>query len=381
MRKNTIRILIIELLLFLLACIYFFSIKKIDILIYYLLFLIPLLLGIMLLGYNRRKESNTKDIILIILIITMCYYLITNIFGYFSGFLSTIYNHTPTGIIKNILLSVIYISIMENIRYIIVKKCKYEKKYLLILLVIIFTFIELTTKYKYTVLSTEKTHYLQFIIDSLPIITKNILLTYLVYYNSVISTIIYRVIMEIPIYVIPIIPNFGDYINSICSMIFPLLVLFIIKKDLHIKKIDLNNRIYIKYQKIFMIFNSIILINMILMIFLVSGIGRYSAMTIGSNSMSKTICIGDVVIIDKKVTNYKKNEIIAYKHSNRIIVHRIQKIFIDNNEYKYVTKGDFNDNIDEWSVNSKDIIGSVKFKIKYLGLPTVKLNKWIMDGE
>ena len=46
-----------------------------------------------------------------------------------------------------------------------------------------------------------------------------------------------------------------------------------------------------------------------------------------------------------------------------------------NGEYRYFTKGDANKEIDPGYVTKKDIVGVTKFKIKYLGYPTL----WVQD--
>ena len=44
-----------------------------------------------------------------------------------------------------------------------------------------------------------------------------------------------------------------------------------------------------------------------------------------------------------------------------------------NNVYQFITKGDANENIDNGYRKNSDISGIVKFKIKYIGLPTLWL--------
>ena len=50
-----------------------------------------------------------------------------------------------------------------------------------------------------------------------------------------------------------------------------------------------------------------------------------------------------------------------------------EKEFV-NGSYIFYTKGDNNEFVDNWEVYEDDIIGVVKFRIKYLGWPSVLLN-------
>ena len=377
MKKESSRILFVELLLFIITCLIFFLSKRFHMILYSLILMIPLIISFILMGFKERKEVGYKDVLLNILIMTISYYLIIYIIGYFIGFLETSYNHSILGILNNVVSILIFIVVTELFRMTIVDKCKYNSKLYIVLLVIILSFVELVTK---GILSSinNNSDILKLIITFLSILSKNILLTYIVYYSSVINSITYRIMMEVPIYIIPIIPNFGDYLNSIISILFPILVLFVIRKQLIIKSNKIvNSREDIKYKKIDNILIVIIMVVLIVIIVLVSGISRFYALTVGSNSMDDTISMGDIVIVDKNRDEYNKNDIIAYKYKNKIIIHRI--VNIEGNYYQ--TKGDNNKNPDEWKVSYDDIVGVVCFKIKYLGWPTIKLNEWIMDGE
>ena len=96
---------------------------------------------------------------------------------------------------------------------------------------------------------------------------------------------------------------------------------------------------------------------------------------IASGSMSPEIKKGDAVIIEKlsnkKISELKKGDIIAYKYSDVLIIHRIEKIEIAGDKYYFYTKGDANSDIDEWIVEDNMIVGKINLIIPYLGKPTV----------
>ena len=369
MKKESNRIILIEIILFLIAISFFLLIDSFNIITLSLILLIPLISSYFLLGKLKRKETRSVDILLIIISYTLLYYLITYALGYYSGFVKSSYNHNIIPLITNIGGSLCFIVIVEYIRSFITRSCYYNNKVYLVLLVIIMSFVDSIT---YSTLSNinDKRDIVLLLTNILPIISKNILLTYVVYYSSVINTITYRVIMEIPIYLLPIFPSFGSYVKLIILFIFPLLVLYSVRNRLYRR---VNNK---KISKISIITTIVLFIVLLLIVILSSGIIRFYALAIGSESMKPTINKGDVVIIDKKKDYYEVNDIIAFKHDGKIIIHRIVEV---DNYYK--TKGDYNTNQDNWNVDKKDIVGLVKFKIRYLGYPTVYLNEWIMDGD
>ena len=60
---------------------------------------------------------------------------------------------------------------------------------------------------------------------------------------------------------------------------------------------------------------------------------------------------------------------------NKKVIHRVVDIISVNSNVRYYTKGDANDNNDEGYITSNEIKGLYKFKIKYIGYPTI----WIRD--
>ena len=94
--------------------------------------------------------------------------------------------------------------------------------------------------------------------------------------------------------------------------------------------------------------------------------------------MNPTIKKGDVALIeklDKKYNNLKKGQIIAFKYENIIVVHRIINIEKDQGKYYFYTKGDANAKPDNFVLEEDKVIGKVKHKIPYVGIPTVWLHE------
>ena len=95
----------------------------------------------------------------------------------------------------------------------------------------------------------------------------------------------------------------------------------------------------------------------------ITEIGGYAILEVVSGSMEPTIKIGDIIIIDTKNKDYKKDDIVTFTDvNNAFVTHRI--IEINNN--KMITKGDANDSNDDATETSK-IIGRYVYKLTGLG--------------
>lgn len=332
---------------------------------------------------DRREERTEKDLLLLILIVTLAYYVFTYFIGFFAGFVYSNYSRSLLGIIRNVTISCITIISIENIREKIIKNAKYYKS-LIILSILVFAMLEITTQ-----LTLKNIHsrieLVQFIMAIvIPYFSKNIFLTFSTYYTNKKNSIIYSIIMTLPNFILPVFPDLGDYINTLLLTAIPIVILALAYKMFFFKREKItNSKEHKKNSNIQKVFSIILLIILGCIVYLVSNFGRFYALAIGSGSMTGTINKGDVIIIDKKKKEYKKNDIIAFTQNGEIIVHRIIKVNKKENKKFYKTKGDANNGEDAWEVDEKDIVGQKKLRIPFLGLPTVALSelikKWYLE--
>ena len=92
--------------------------------------------------------------------------------------------------------------------------------------------------------------------------------------------------------------------------------------------------------------------------------------------MTGTIDKGDIIIFEKYDNQLiQNNQIIAFKKDDKIIVHRIVEIKYVNDEKRYYTKGDANNERDSEYITDSEIIGLYKFKINKVGELTLIFNK------
>ena len=188
--------------------------------------------------------------------------------------------------------------------------------------------------------------------------------------------------MELPTYMVPIIPNLGDYLTNTVLTVIPLILMFSLNRSYFSKKEKIkDSRRDLRRRKAGTLITIGLIVILSIMILLVSGVGRYLALTIGSGSMTGTINKGDVVVLDKKDKKISEGNIIAFKKEGVILVHRVVEIQNIKGIRYYHTKGDYNAEKDGWLVEDKDIVGKYKFRFRFIGWPTVKLNEWILGGD
>lgn len=335
---------------------------------------VVLSLCIILFGF-KKDELNIKNrkVLKVILTYIALTFITMYLMGLHSGFYRTTYLSSFISICNNIFIPILLILITEFIRYIFISANK-DKKIVVILLTIVLMIFELAMSLQTLDTSNFVLVFTTLTTIVLPCIFKNLVLSYLASNVGYRIPIIYRLIMDMYLFVLPVIPNLGDYISSVLSISLPALVyigVFPIIED--------NDNIVesTRVKKKISVFDVLVAVIIVPIIVLISGIFPHYMLGIGSNSMQPTINKGDAIILEKvsDKTNLKKGDIVAYDNGKLIIVHRIERIEKTGESIKYILKGDANNGIDPRPVNRSQIQGVVKLKVPYIAWPSIWMTK------
>lgn len=324
-------------------------------------------------GFMRDKSYIKPSVMRIIISVLLITLLITNLIGLGTGFYKNVLKITRLStIFQGIILTGITIFCEEVIRYIIAKNSQINKKpiYIFTIGIIILNIImQINPEYFY-----DRWRIFVFITAVIiPIVAEHILCSYLSYKVGFLPALVYRLTISIYFVVSPIIPNIGDYLYSVVKVLMPFTIYYFTNRIL--EKADKAKK-YSKKMSRRIVYMPIIAC-LLAIIVLVSGIFSYKMIAIGSGSMEPVYYMGDAVIY-KKVKNtkeLKKGTVIAFEHSNTVITHRIHNVIKENGQTIYITKGDNNKKPDDFKTEEKDILGTVKYVVKYAGYPTLWINQ------
>lgn len=379
MKKSTIKILLIELfvIIFLFLNNFVFNIFKVKELSVFIILLLAFISSILLLGYEKNRYDGQKYVTTTTFLITFLFQTFTFVlFGIISGFLKNSYTLGITHFFKIVFPITGIIIVSEILRHQLLKKGS-SSKLVFVLTILFFVIIDIFTNISLYDLGTNKGIFELFALVIAPSIVRNILLSFVVFNKGFIPAIVYKLIMMLPAYYLPVYPDIGNYMTSIINILFPfiLFVLFLEYMELEKnKKEEIENPVMFKLKNIISI---IIIIFLLIIIGLSSGIFKYYLLAIGSGSMEPSISTGDSVLIEKidKYDKLKIGDILVYRYDKKVIVHRITEINNEEGNYTFKTKGDNNKQEDIWVIDESKVIGIVKFKIPYVGVPVVKFNQ------
>lgn len=376
MKKGFNKILILEIILLIFLLFNSFVFRIANMYVISGIMLPFLILMTVLNGFEKDNYRYKKDVLLNIIIFLLMYYFITYFLGLFSGFVKSSYSLSFINIIKNTFPVIALILISELMRYVLFNKTKRNLP-CLIIGCLLFVMVDVNTMVHIYDVKTALGITKMICLVVFPSITKNIFLTYLTMKVGYKNGIIYRLITEISTYLFPIFPDFGEYINVLLKTVLPIAIMARLNNMFNyysvrkIKDSRYNNRKLVLY--------SVITFSLLTIVLLTSGLFTYQALTIGSGSMSPAIEKGDVIILkgmkNEEARKIKKGDVLVYNHDNKIIVHRVIKKSNNGKTISFKTKGDYNNTKDSWTVKQEDVIGIVKFRIRWVGMPTVALNE------
>jgi signal peptidase I len=333
-----------------------------------------LVLLVLLTGFRKDKSIYKKDTLQQVFIYTFVYLLFIYICGIFVGFLKSLNSYTLINIFKNILPVILELTLVEFVRYQVVSKdANIFNKVFLGIIFVLFDVVLSLYKFDYSV-GTDLLRLICTVV--IPSISKQALLMYVVKIGGIKPSLLYVMIMELYVYIIPIIPDFGEYMGAIIKVVFPLAILIRLIRLYTKEKVVVVRHFKAKHT----IFLTIVLLIVSVNIYLISDMFTYKAYTIGSGSMLPKLKIGDIAILKEVDDNYsqiKKGDILIHHHSERTVIHRVIKIYEKDGHYTYQTKGDNNTEQDAWTVSEKDVIGVYLFKVPYIGYPSVWLSRVI----
>ena len=327
------------------------------------------------LGFEKSNKRLNKIVDFDIFMFSMVFLILYYLFGIIIGYAESNNYLTLYGLTVFIIPTILKIVFKEHLRNSLLTKSG-NNKFLIAYSVILFIMIDILPALSILKMSNMHDVFIFTALVLLPSITVNVFATYINIKVGYMPVIIYLLIFSLYQYVVPIVPNPSEYLKAIIDFILPILILFKVRKIVN-KYSDEDKEIDRNYKKSAIILLIIPIILTIIIIYFVSGYFKYYALAIASGSMNPIFDRGSVVIteqVNEKYDNYnklKEGEIIAFKAEKNIVVHRLIRIVNTDNEVYYYTKGDANEEEDDYLIKKENIIGIVRFRIPYIGYPTV----------
>lgn len=370
--------LLLELILF---CLLFFNVfvsKSMNVAFVVCILFVFLILNILIHRYRRPSFRGKKEALFIIagmtIILIGAFYIIGFKTGFSTNFSVIFKNYIAT---STWVLTFLTLFVTEIIRYVVLGiETQGKKRYLItsFIMILCFVLVDLSVATKTFDLTSFNQFYEFFALILVQSVSKNIFLNYVSKKYGYSPCLVYRLIMDLYIYFIPITPKINIFIEAVLLLVYPYII-YMVLRSMNEQKIIEPARKNKKYDSIISLITAIVFA---IIVALVSREFEYCMIAIGSGSMSGSINKGDAVIYkkyDELEDKLQAGDVLVFQKNNMIIVHRIEKVYQENGEEVYQTKGDANQKADNWTVEKTDVLGVVKMRVLLIAWPSVLLNE------
>ncbi len=364
----------LELLLFISAIIFNIFYKselllKISIIIIGIIYLLEY-------GFHKDNSYLKPLVTRIVISCLLSFFIIIYSIGLFLGFNKTVLSFNFNYLFNVVVLEIVAIIVLELMRYIICKNLTTTKKPIVFFTIIMMALNIITEINGYNLGEAEGI-FVFISVVVIPVVSRELLCSYLAYKVSYLPSLIFKLVIVLYEFVLPIIPNLGYYLYATFNLFLVFFIYYLSSKSIDYAE---KAKVYVNKSTRRVIYYPIILLLFIIIV-LISGIFRYKMIAIGSNSMSPVYGRGDAVIYKKVDANdVQYGDIIVFSKEGTIVTHRIASITKNGNVILIKTKGDANNTIDSFTVNGSEVLGKVEYRIKYIGFPTVWINE-LFEGR
>jgi len=246
----------------------------------------------------------------------------------------------------------------------------------LVLTSLFFTFLSFTYTRYLSMITSSYSSSVNFIMRNfVPLFLSNLLVGYLFILGGIKNSLIYSMFTRLYIYLMPLLPNVSSGMLAVVNVV-QVFVFFVILEitysgESETKKITLSSKLL-----------SFVFFSLLLAV-LVSMIIGYRALVVVSGSMSPALDVGDVAVINTRVSpsDVVEGDVIAFYLSRDLIIHRVVRVLNTSSGIKYLTKGDANENPDPFRVSQSALLGKYVFKIPLVGYLWIYLMQILINYQ
>ena len=271
------------------------------------------------------------------------------------------YSTSLKGILMNVYIYILPIVAKEYTRFRVINNVyEKDKKYIAVVATIIYVISDISMNDL-----ADSSNIMKFVFaDILPIISSNVVCTYIAMNQFYKPAICYRAITFSYWILAPILPKVPWIMKSVIDIIIPIILFIYIrylknKNDVQKKKKTIESTDP----------KSIILLVVVVVLILWFDMGLFPIRpsAIATGSMEKTLMVGDVAILKKcTAEELEVGDIVQYQKENFTVIHRVISKYTEKGKIYFITKGDNNKDADFEPVEESQIIAKEIFSIRYL---------------
>jgi len=325
-------------------------------------------------GLEKIRSWTNKRITLMGLLVAASQILILTYAGLISKFGKSPFSFTTVGIIINFILVSSTLLGMELSRAYLTKNLS-RKNPTLTLAIVTFLYTFANVSIRTLINFQDRFTYTEFMGENfLPILTENLLATYLALLSGPVASLAYLAPLRAFQWFSPILPDLPWGYKVLIGVLSPTIGFITIdmattQKDQKKAGIPTQRPVpRLRKSKTSMKGWMAISVFMVLTVWASTGLLGFFPTIIASGSMRPTMDVGDIaIVISTDPSEIQVGDVIQYWHETEMILHRVHNIHEKGGQRLFVTKGDANTAPDLDPVFSTQIQGKLVFNIPKLG--------------
>ena len=311
-------------------------------------------------------SMNKHQVLMIMSVITVVYLMLYYLTGLGFGFAANPYGLIGRFILENFIPIAVIIAASEIFRYVIRSGEDNIADVLCFASCILAEMIACATA---SVAVSSFNRFMELVGETmLPALVAGTLYHYLSKRYGPYPGMIYRAGTTLYLYLIPVVPAMAKSLHAFADLIIPIAIY------LFIDALFEKKRRYAlgKKSKFGAVITVTAIAIMLSFVMLISNQFRFGTLVIATDSMTGEINKGDAVIYERYDGQHiKVGQVIVFDKNGSMIVHRVDEIEIIDGQTRYYTKGDANEDRDTGYIGEASIVGTVGYKIPYIGYPTL----------
>lgn len=338
--------------------------------------LVPITWAIAKFGFKKNKNLYRKESIRLTLSCLMAVFILLFPLGLFLSFSRTYASFNLLIIFQGLVPTALTVLEIEILRYVTLGNRLKNNRKQEILFVVASAILFVALSLNIARLNNPEEIFVFVSVTIFPTIAEELLCNYLVRRTGFGSNLLFRFVSQCYLYIIPIIPKFGNFLYAVIMILTPFIIYYVHQRILPSETEEFP---VAKARKIRLSFSTIpLVVVLVILAVLVSGVTRYQLIAIASNSMIPTYARGDAVLLEKvDPDSVEVGEILVFVREGRVLTHRVVE---KKSNASYITKGDANDTKDE-IVKKDAIIGKVILISKFIGYPSVWMQEVFNGGQ
>ena len=311
-------------------------------------------------------SMNKHQVLMIMAVITVVYLMLYYLTGLGFGFQKNPYGLVGKFILESFVPIAVIIAASEMFRYVIRSG---EDKCADVLCFISCVLAEMIACSTASVAVSSFNRFMELVAETmLPAIVAGTLYHYLSKRYGPYPGMVYRAGTTLYLYLIPVVPAMAKSLHAFADLIIPIAIF------LFIDALFERKRRYAlgKKSKFGTVITVTAIAMMLSLVMLISNQFHFGTLVIATDSMTGEINKGDAVIFERYDGRLiKEGQVIVFDKDGSMIVHRVDEIEIIDGQTRYYTKGDANEDRDSGYIGKASIVGTVGYKIPYVGYPTL----------